>query len=179
MMETQIDQARRKPFWAFLGLYPMWVILKQVMKRPVTVMYPYERLQLPENSRGGFALEMDACTGCGLCDWVCPDECIDMVAIEGKQTKINAVSRYPEVNIEKCCFCGLCTEICPKECIIMTPKHELSQYTRKDMYYDATRLSQEFESNKIRKDAFLKAPQVKGWRVFPAPNPTVKPEEKL
>lgn len=173
MSTTIIEEARRKPFWGFMGLYPMYVTLRQALRRPVTVMYPYERLVLPPNSRGGFALDMDACTGCGLCDWVCPDECIDMVEIEGKQTKINNVGRYPEVDIEKCCFCGLCTEICPKNCIIMTDKHELSEYTRSDMYYDATRLSEQFQETIERRESLSKLPTVKSD--FPAPNRTVRP----
>lgn len=123
-------------------------------------------------------MNMDICTGCGLCDWICPDECIDMVEIAGKQTGINRLGRYPEVHIEKCCFCGLCTEICPKDCIIMTSKHELAEYTRRDMYYDATRLFEEFKAYGPRVEKLRRAPEdVK--RDFPMINRAVKPREKL
>lgn len=172
-MQSSIPRGYKKSLSKILALRSLWITLKQTFRKPITVMYPYERLVLPQNSRGGFALDMDLCTGCGLCDWVCPDECIDMVEIGERKTRINNVGRYPEVHIEKCCFCGLCAEICPRICILMTSKHELAAYTRRDMYYDALRLHQEFKAHNEFRRRLMEAPEdVKHG--FPRVNKIVK-----
>lgn len=46
------------------------------------------------------------CTGCGLCDEVCPPKCIDL-------SNIPAV-----IQQENCLHCGACFEVCPEDAII-------------------------------------------------------------
>ncbi len=53
-------------------------------------------------------IDVDECTGCGLCVDVCEQECIDLVDDVAKTVK-------PEA----CTGCGDCVEECPVEAVIM------------------------------------------------------------
>ena len=61
----------------FRGFFsPLWVTLKQALvatfrRKPVTVLYPYERLELPKAFRGQHSIDWEKCIGCELCAKVC------------------------------------------------------------------------------------------------------------
>lgn len=50
--------------------------------------------------------ERDRCTGCGICNTVCPTNSISMHADERGFL-------YPDINDETCCRCGKCQNVCP------------------------------------------------------------------
>ena len=54
----------------------LWVTLKAMLRRPVTVMWPDEKELLAPRARGVIALDVDNCTSCMLCGRECPDWCI-------------------------------------------------------------------------------------------------------
>ena len=43
-----------------------------MVKRPVTVCYPQEKLAAPERLRGHIVNDMDVCICCGMCARRCP-----------------------------------------------------------------------------------------------------------
>ena len=49
--------------------------------------------------------EKSACSGCSLCEYVCPQNAIKMAEKDG--------FLYPEINPELCIDCGLCVKKCP------------------------------------------------------------------
>lgn len=115
---------------------PMLVTLKQAITsavRPNTVLYPYEKLDLPERYRGLHALDFKKCIGCALCVKVCPNECMFMKKIDDPE--LGKIER-PGIDYARCLFCGLCTEVCPRECLFMTPDFELADYSRESLRYD-------------------------------------------
>lgn len=126
---------------------PMLVTLKQTFKssirRPTTVMYPWEKLKLPDVYRGRPGLIFDKCIGCGICMRVCPTACITLVEVddlkheEGKQPE--KVKR-PRVNVGRCAMCGYCAEYCPTKSMIVTPEFELASFTREELIYDPYKL---------------------------------------
>ena len=54
-----------------------------------------------------YTLHHDLCTGCGVCEDVCPKHCIEIKCIEGEHR--------PKVNQDTCLGekCGRCLKVCP------------------------------------------------------------------
>ena len=57
------------------------------LERPVTVMYPYERLEdlepwlfVPGNYNGRIGIIWETCTACKACVRVCPNDCLHMTS---------------------------------------------------------------------------------------------------
>jgi len=88
-------------------------LLKNIFKKPITVMFPQESIPIPDGYRGEHEHDRFKCISCGLCAMICPNKAIEMVQTkEGK--------KYPEIDIGKCCFCGLCQDICPTSALKLT-----------------------------------------------------------
>ena len=121
---------------------PMWVTLKQMfrstIRRPVTIMYPYEKEWMPDNYRGRPGLIFNKCIGCGVCKKMCPTTCIDIIETDDDAGK--KVSR-PQVNLGRCMMCGYCAEYCPVNAMIVTPDYELAAYTREELIYGPRKLA--------------------------------------
>ncbi len=110
---------------------------KTTIHRPVTILYPYEKLWMPENYRGRPGLRFDQCVACGMCVKMCPTACIKLVETEndaGEKVK------RPQVNVGRCAMCGYCAEYCPVDAMTVTPEIELAEYTREDLIYGPKRL---------------------------------------
>lgn len=142
--------------WKYLDQYPKnnarhlwvlksyWVTLKQIVKsglrRPVTIMYPYEKEWIPDYYRGRPGLVFDKCIGCRVCERICPTTCIEMVTVEDAEGK--EVLR-PQVNVGRCMMCGYCAEYCPTKAMITTPEYELATFTREELIFDPFQLAYE------------------------------------
>jgi len=93
-------------------------MLGNLRKKPATVLYPAEKLPVPEAFRGRIAIRDEKCIGCSKCAIVCPTECIDMVPSErevGVKGKTIVRRKKPEVHLFACIRCGLCEEYCPTD----------------------------------------------------------------
>ena len=53
-------------------------------------------------------IDVDKCSGCGICDEICPG---DLIHMDHETDK--AVIRYPD----ECWYCGSCRVECPEEAI--------------------------------------------------------------
>lgn len=133
---------RSKPSKKLWIMKPIYLVLrlfnKTVAHRPVTILYPYEKLWEPDNYRGRPALAFNACIGCGMCARMCPTTAIVMVDCPDDSGK--PVKR-PQVNMGRCAFCGYCAEYCPTDAMTVTPEVELAEYTRADLIYGPRRLA--------------------------------------
>ncbi len=128
-------------------LKPMYLTLKQMIKstihKPQTVMYPWEKLVLPDVYRGRPGLIFDRCIGCGICMRICPNRCIDLLLVDDLKTvegKAPEKVKRPRVNVGRCMMCGYCAEYCPTNAMIVTPEYELASYTREDIIFDPYKL---------------------------------------
>ena len=91
-------------------------------RKKVTLMYPEERWELPENYRGMPVMPIDRKTGkdrcisCGSCARICPEQIITLEheVGEDKKRKLTAFT----IDMSRCMFCGLCTEICPTKGLV-------------------------------------------------------------
>src|SRR3954469_23588943 len=121
----------------------MLTTLSHLVKAPVTIQYPEERLDMPIWTRGRPRLiyEIDTgdlrCTACGACALACP---VDVIKIEQHPSPIKGkiLDRF-DIDMAGCIECALCVEACPFRAITMAPDFEMAAFTREtelvfDMY---------------------------------------------
>lgn len=122
----------------------LWVTLVNFWRKKVTLFYPEERWELPENYRGVPVLPIDPKTGkdrciaCGACARVCPEQVIQMEHEVGEDKKRRLKSF--QIDISRCMFCGLCTEACPTKGLVTSKHYELSSKSREAMVFDMDKL---------------------------------------
>lgn len=145
-------------------LIGMSITFRHMFQKKVTIMYPEQKLQLPERERNRLFVNIDDCIGCDQCAKACPVSCIEIETIKavpgdivGKtgttsQGKKKALF-VPKFTIDfaKCCYCQLCVFPCPTECIYMTDVFEFSTFKRADLLYEFTDMTPEQAEEKRKK----------------------------
>jgi glutamate synthase (NADPH/NADH) small chain len=84
---------------------------KNVVKEPVTIKEPLIREAAPRY-RGFHKNDVDTCIGCGTCESICQNAAIDMVPVEGIETKNGDSGLRPRIDYGRCCWCALCVDVC-------------------------------------------------------------------
>lgn len=100
-------------------------IFKHLFGKPVTVLYPAERLPVPKGYRGKIAFHLEKCISCSACARNCPSGACKMEKINGKN--------QPVFDLDRCLFCEQCAESCPKEAIELTQVFEMAHYKRGEL----------------------------------------------
>ncbi len=95
-------------------------VIRALAKKPATIMYPAEKLDMPENYRGKLSVDVSKCVGCKLCMRDCPAGAINIKKVADKKFEI-------EINFSRCIYCGQCAESCNKKVIVLTKNVELAQ----------------------------------------------------
>jgi NADH-quinone oxidoreductase subunit I len=101
-----------------------------LFRRSRTVVYPKEKIIIPENSRGTPKLKLDlesleiVCNGCGVCEKICPEKCIKISKAVDENGRDYLDEFY--LDLSKCIFCGNCAEVCKLKAIEMTYRHQLA-----------------------------------------------------
>ncbi len=113
--------------------------LKYVVRRPITVQFPEQRVQIAPRFKGRHRLMrypngLERCIGCELCAAACPAQAIYVEAAENdpndRRSPGERYARRYEINLLRCIFCGYCQEACPTEAIVLGPEYEISGYDR-------------------------------------------------
>lgn len=115
--------------WGTGILKGMLITIRNMMRGPITVQYPKERLELPERARWAVQMKLDEegqhkCTACMACEKACPDFIIkiDVLTGEDRSKQIQAW----DYEVGACMMCGLCVEACPFDAIEMGQDYELA-----------------------------------------------------
>lgn len=116
--------------------------LTHLAKKPVTVQYPEERMEMPIWTRGRPRLifEVDTgelrCTACGACALACP---VDVIKIEQRPNPVGkgkVLDRF-DIDMAGCIECALCVEACPFRAITMAADFEMAGFERtRDLVFD-------------------------------------------
>jgi len=84
-------------------------VLKNLGGKPATRLYPRQKREPFERTRGHIAINESDCIFCGICQKKCPTKAIGV----DKPSKTWRIDRF------KCIQCNACTENCPKKCLSM------------------------------------------------------------
>ncbi len=96
-------------------------MMKMLVTKPATVLYPYTKVEMPLNFRGKLKFDASKCIGCKMCMRDCPSDAIVIEKTGEKQYE--AV-----VYLDKCIYCGQCVDSCPKKALWNTTEYELANY---------------------------------------------------
>lgn len=146
----KVKVIRRKPLTFLEKIYIVEVVrglattIKHLLKHLLgiekiqTFEYPEQKKPIPEGYRSEHRLMQRPdgtvrCTACMLCATACPAECIEIVAAEHPNPKIEKYADVYNINLLRCVFCGLCVEACPCDAIRMdTKKIDMAGFTREE-----------------------------------------------
>jgi NADH-quinone oxidoreductase subunit I len=106
--------------------------------RLVTVEYPEQRTELPENTRQFPFLVYDGtepidglrCVACRICEKECPPQCIYIVMERDAAGKPAKKPRVFDIDLSVCMSCQICVEVCPFDAIKMDNAFEIATTDR-------------------------------------------------
>jgi len=126
------------------------VTFRAMLGTPVTILYPYKRLEMAPRYRGfmGLATKDEPggedggdlkCIGCLMCAKACPVQCID---IDREKVEKKFVVKSYTIDFSRCTFCGGCVQICPVKgkAIVHTRHYEEAFLRREDTVFNAGEL---------------------------------------
>ena len=83
------------------------MVLRSLVKKPATLMYPVIPREWKERTRGRIEIDIETCIFCSICSRKCPTDAITV----NRDAKRWAISRMD------CIQCSCCVEACPKKCL--------------------------------------------------------------
>ncbi|MFZ5483049.1 MAG: FAD-dependent oxidoreductase [Pseudomonadota bacterium] len=92
---------------------------KNLFRDPVSIEDPLNREAAPRY-RGFHQNDVEKCIGCGTCETVCQNGAIDMVPVEGIETKQGDSGLRPSIDYGRCCWCALCVDVCMTQSLTMS-----------------------------------------------------------
>jgi len=99
-------------------------VLRTAPRRRATLLYPFEKRDVPSDYRGKIEIDYSLCVGCGLCVKECLPQALELVTLPDG-------SKRPRYYVARCTFCAQCVESCPRNAIKSTQVYELATYNRR------------------------------------------------
>ena len=104
-------------------------LFKSIFHGPYTVLYPIQKKEKYERTRGKIDIVIEDCIFCSMCQRRCPSSAIEV----DKATKMWNIDRL------RCVQCNYCVEVCPKKCLSMNTQYSAPTTVQsKDVVYQCT-----------------------------------------
>ena len=132
-----------------MTLRALFVTLRNLFRKPVTVEFPRAVRPRPERYRTGFALLKDEhgeelCIGCLACEKICPSGVVKVKAGPKRESAVTGKKRgWAEdltIDCEACLGCELCVQVCPTDALVMTRAPERPALHREELFLGMARL---------------------------------------
>lgn len=94
-------------------VYLLPELWRTLVTRPITVRFPFARLELPPYFRGKVTITPALCRGCGLCVRDCPTSALEMR--KESREKFQLIHYH-----DRCAYCGQCEASCNFDAIALT-----------------------------------------------------------
>jgi formate hydrogenlyase subunit 6/NADH:ubiquinone oxidoreductase subunit I len=113
-------------------------LLRNLVERPVTRLYPFEKVHVPAGFRGVPRFTPETCSGCKVCVRDCPSEAIEIhvetlpaePGVEGQPSPKPKRKMSMVLYLDRCVHCGRCAEVCPRGSIILDDEFESAAFSR-------------------------------------------------
>jgi formate hydrogenlyase subunit 6/NADH:ubiquinone oxidoreductase subunit I len=102
----------------------------QFWKRPATISYPAQKVEMPDKFRGRIIFHARRCVGCKLCVRDCPSEAIAI-------NKIGEKSFEAIIDMNRCVFCAQCVDSCNKDALECSKDYELASLDKASLKVNA------------------------------------------
>ncbi len=102
-------------------------VLKNILSKSATRMYPVEVREPFELYRGELFNDIEKCIFCKKCQIKCPSQCITVTKDKDAGTGTWTCDPFA------CVYCGICVDECPTNSLYMKPKHRAPSAEREMM----------------------------------------------
>ena len=112
-------------------------MIREASRRPITEKYPFGPLELTERFRGKLDIDPVKCTGCGVCEVVCPAQVITMVFVGKRMVGTREIeTKKPTFDLFTCISCGQCVDDCRFGALRLSHEFELATVDKKSLIMD-------------------------------------------
>ena len=80
------------------SIFTPFKAVKFLFKKPKTLRYPFELKEPAAHYRGFHLNDWDACTGCGNCSDICPNDAITMIEIPEIEPELGKKNERPQID---------------------------------------------------------------------------------
>lgn len=102
-------------------------MLQNLFRGRVTEGYPFGAPQLAERFRGKLEIDPAKCTGCRVCEIVCPASVVSMVVVGTRTVGDRQIDvQRPVFDLFGCISCGQCVDDCKFGALSLTKSFELA-----------------------------------------------------
>lgn len=154
------------PFTAWKGIVDEVVTVKDPLNdRPGAARY-----------RGFHKNDINECIGCGTCEEICENQAIDLVPVEGIETKDGDSGLRPRVDYGRCCWCALCVDVCTTNSLSLSNEYKWISENPEDFRYTPGVDKKSWDNNELG----WKKPE-NGYELYPLQRVDMKhlhPEER-
>ncbi len=109
-------------------------MFRTALEKPVTEEYPFGDKVVTQRFRGKLDIDPVKCTGCSVCEIVCPAQVITMVPVGKKRIGSREVDiRRPSFDLYTCISCGQCVDDCKFGALSLTQDFELAVFKKESL----------------------------------------------